>query len=120
MGDISKYFDRAEFSCRCNCGRDDIDLELVDILESIREFIGKPIIITSGVRCDKHNLAEGGKLDSAHLSGKAVDIRCDNSTYRYNLISYAISQGIMRIGIAKTFIHIDIDDNKPQEVIWLY
>jgi hypothetical protein len=28
--------------------------------------------------------------------------------------------GIRRIGIAKTFIHFDLDDTKPPKVAWLY
>ncbi|MBI5410156.1 MAG: hypothetical protein HZA14_12400 [Nitrospirae bacterium] len=120
MGDISKYFNRSEFACKCGCGMADISHDLVTVLDKIREMVGRPLVIASGCRCDKHNQAEGGKEDSAHCNGLAVDIRVNDSHERHDLLLFAIQQGIQRIGIAKTFIHIDIATTKPQDVVWLY
>lgn len=70
----SRYFSRSEFACRCGCGYDTIDADLVAILHEIREHFGSPIIITSGTRCKLHNdsLPNAAKK-SAHLIGRAVD-----------------------------------------------
>jgi uncharacterized protein YcbK (DUF882 family) len=119
LGDLSKNFSRKEFECKCGCGEAFVDINLIQALQFVRDQYGKGIKITSGYRCAKHNAAEGGKPDSAHLTGKAVDISANNSRDRYTLIRL-LTNKFSRIGIAKTFIHVDVDDTKPQNVCWLY
>lgn len=49
---------------------------LVDkILDPLREAYGKPIIVTSGFRCDELNRLIGGSKTSQHRTGQAADIR---------------------------------------------
>jgi uncharacterized protein YcbK (DUF882 family) len=74
MGDLSKYFDRSEFKCKCGCGFDTVDHELIVVLEEIRLRFGKPVTINSGCRCERHNAEEGGSKGSQHITGKAADI----------------------------------------------
>ena len=62
----------------------------------------------------------GGKPASSHLKGLAVDIACSASRDRFNLVNLFAKYGITRIGIAKNFIHIDIDGDKDPDVIWTY
>ena len=70
----SKYFDRAEFACRCGCGFDTIDADLMAILHEIRVQFGSPLIITSGARCESYNATIAGSAKkSAHLTGRAAD-----------------------------------------------
>ena len=118
MGDmLSKNFSRSEFICRC--GAEGISFALVEILQKVRDAVG-PMRINSAFRCPYHNNEVGGSPKSSHLIGLAVDIHCDNSLKRYKLISNLIKQGIRRIGIRSDFIHCDIDENKSQDVIWVY
>ena len=121
---LTDNFRLSEFACKCGCGADHIDLRLVAMVQTIRTLFGKPIHITSGVRCKEHNAspAVGGLEDSAHLKGKAVDISCTNSTNRHRLIQILMygSEDINRIGIADSFLHIDIDDTKSPNVVWTY
>lgn len=44
------------------------------ILEPLRNFLGEPIIISSGYRCPEVNALLGGVPNSQHLTGEAVDI----------------------------------------------
>lgn len=54
---------------------------LVDsILDPLRAAYGKPIIVTSGYRCQKLNKAVGGAASSQHVSGQAADIRSVEDT----------------------------------------
>ena len=46
-------------------------------------------------------------------------INC-NSVDRFNLCEVLREIGFKRIGVGKTFIHVDIDKNKSQHVMWLY
>lgn len=49
--------------------------ELSILLQKIRDIYNKPIIITSGYRCEKLNKAVGGSKTSQHRLGQAADIR---------------------------------------------
>jgi len=50
---------------------------LVDnVLQPLRDDLGKPLIITSGYRSPALNKAIGGSEDSQHSNGEAVDIEC--------------------------------------------
>ena len=45
------------------------------ILDPLREAYGKPIVVTSGYRCEKLNRILVGVKTSQHVTGEAVDIR---------------------------------------------
>lgn len=45
-----------------------------NLLEPLRELLDKPIIITSGYRCDELNKKIKGSQSSQHRYGQAVDI----------------------------------------------
>jgi len=120
LGDLTQYFDNDEFECGCGCGFDAIDWTLVNLLNTARRHLKRPIIIKSGCRCSEHNKKEGGKPNSSHLSALAADIKAKNSRYRFLLLEELFKLGFNRIGIAKTFIHVDIDPTKPKEVAFLY
>lgn len=74
MGDLSPHFSRSEFACKCGCGFDTVDAELLVMCETIRQHYDAAVIITSGCRCEAHNVAVGGAVDSTHLVGRAADI----------------------------------------------
>jgi len=117
---MAQYFKISEFDCRCGCGKNNINDALVRKLDRVREKAGIPIVVSSGCRCEKNNKAAGGKDDSAHLEGLAADIKAISSGTRWKLLSAIFTTGFNRIGIRKTFIHVDIDISKPEKVIWLY
>ena len=120
MGDLTEHFSRSEFACKCGCGRADVDLRLVSRLEALRRALGRPLIITSGVRCPEHNRTVGGKPTSAHLKGMAADVRCGTSLERYKLVREALAAGFLRVGVARDFVHLDLADDLPQPRLWLY
>lgn len=61
---------------KCNDGSDEIliDLDLVKILQQIRDYFGKSITITSAYRTPTYNKKVGGATGSEHTKGKAADI----------------------------------------------
>lgn len=68
-----KYFKDSEFTCECGCG---LNLEkdgIKRIADEIREHFNRPMIITSGTRCVKHNKEVGGVAGSYHTTGNAFD-----------------------------------------------
>jgi uncharacterized protein YcbK (DUF882 family) len=54
------------------------------ILQPIREKYGRPIVVTSGFRCVKLNLAVGGVKSSQHCKGEAADIRSVSDSVKDN------------------------------------
>ena len=128
MGDLSKNFSKLEIMCPCGCGADKISPVLIKKLQKVRNIIGRPLIITSGVRCKFYNESIKASMSSSHVpddsgTGNAVDIACTNSNERYELVEVA-QKFFQRIGISGGsyggFIHLDVDRSKAQEVMWLY
>ena len=121
-----KYFKSKEFASPDLPGSGDrMNHLLIRMLDDLRESLGEPIIINSGYRSKVRNdelVAKGGGAveDSAHLKGLAIDIKCPDSSYRYTLLNKVFETGFLRVGVGKTFIHLDIDPDKPQAVFWLY
>lgn len=107
-----------EFECPC-CDENLIDMRLVNRLNTVRDRASTPVVINSGYRCPEHNRAVGSTIpDSAHVKGLAADISTPGSSDRFKILGALIHNGFTRIGVYKTFIHCDIDETKPQGVIW--
>lgn len=123
MGDLSPHFSRHEFECPC-CGICIVSADLLECLEWMRAMLGKPMTITSGCRCRKHNIEVGGYPTSTHICDehnecRAADIKVDDSAHRRELVILA-HEKFLRVGVAKQFIHVDVDTNAPQNVTWVY
>ena len=124
MGNLSPHFSTSEFACHCGCGLGsrvtDISSLLVDLLERIRAEIGRPIKITSGVRCPIWNARSGGVSSSPHLRGTAADIFVSGGEHRYAIVRAALANGAEGVGVAKTFIHVDMDEEVQRPMLWTY
>jgi uncharacterized protein YcbK (DUF882 family) len=94
--------------------------ELISMLDVARKKYGKSMAINSGYRTIEHNAEVGGKPESSHLKGLAADISCTNSTDRFLLEGILREVGFTRIGIGNSFIHVDIDKEKTQKLLWTY
>jgi len=94
--------------------------EFMEKLERSRVSAGVSFKINSGYRTILHNEKVGGSKGSSHISGVACDISAKDSVKRFKLIQSLLSVGFNRIGIAKTFIHVDSDRDKSENVIWMY
>lgn len=94
--------------------------ETVNRLDQIRGRVGFPLIVNSGVRTPEYNATVGGVDGSAHEAGWAADLAVRTSQERFKVLKAAMDVGFKRIGVAKTFIHLDADPSKPPEVAWLY
>ena len=114
-----KYFKESEFLCKCNKCNMTISDDLKILLDKLRENIGMPLAINSGARCNEHNKKVGASPTSSHTKGLAVDIRANSDLTKAKIIHHATKLGFNRIGIAKTFIHLDIDKSKSP-AIWDY
>jgi len=113
-----EHFKISEFKCKCGCDENRMDKAFLHMIDSARDRAGVGFRINSGYRCPDHEKAIGGKGN--HSKGIAADIKTANLRIRFIILSALIDAGFNRIGIAKTFIHIDTSETKSQQVIWLY
>ena len=123
----TKYFKIEEFDCPSGDApaSEFINYDFVKKLNAARYSAGIPFDINSGVRSPEHNESIGGKEKSSHLSTTkggacAADISAKDSLQRFKILKALIDQKFNRIGIAKTFIHVDDDKSKSSGVTWLY
>lgn len=118
---MSKYFAPSEFvKCNPSCSITQMDEGFLALMDCVREAAGIPLVINSAYRSKKWELLHGRTGNSAHTKGLALDIRCNTSQNRYKIVKAALSCGIRRIGIGKSFVHLDNDATLPQGVIWDY
>ena len=102
--------------------------ELIDFLNPIREVWGKPIIVTSGYRCNELNKKVGGVSNSAHTIGYGVDlVSGDFSVFSNFIKSYFQShpevkfdQVIIERSGKSQWIHIGLynKDNKQRGMVF--
>lgn len=125
LGDLSTHFWSKEFRCPCpKCGRKKVLVDdlLLFKLEMIRMILGnKPIIINSGNRCSEENKRIGGHPNSAHVprpKGKGSDAKV-KGVKPIDVGLAAEKVGGMRIGIAKTYCHLDVMPPSPSR-FWIY
>jgi len=107
---MSKYFKEIE---------DNMNKEFLFVLDEAREIAQIPFFINSAYRSPTHPESIKNPT-SSHIKGLAVDIKATDSTTRFKIIESLLSVGFTRIGIADTFIHVDLDFDKSQDVIWTY
>ena len=107
---MSKYFKEIETN---------MSKEFLFVLDEAREVSGIPFIINSAYRSPEHPLSIKNP-SSSHIKGLAVDIKATDSNTRFKIVQALITVGFTRIGIADTFIHVDLDLDKTQNVIWTY
>lgn len=114
--DNIKHFKKNEFTCKCGCGMNNISIELVKVLEEIRNHFGQPCTVTSGCRCATHNKRVGGVQGSRHVVGKAADIYVKGVSSSI-LLAYTkslVNQGKLRYTYTNNsnmngVVHVDVN-----------
>ena len=111
-----RYFKPREVACP-HCLVERMDLNFMKRLDDAREQFGRPIIVTSGYRCETHNQSEevGGSPTSAHLKGLALDVSDKKDpVYRGALIEACQLAGLRQFEVSRDgHLHIMADSNKP-------
>lgn len=102
------------------CKESDLNPHLVSLLKSAQALCGFQFLITSGFRSRSYELSKGRSGSSSHCKGLAVDIGVNDSYERYKVLLSLGFLGAPRLGVGKTFIHIDIDETKPNPIMWTY
>lgn len=90
-------------------------------LERVRAYLGEPMLITSGYRSVEVNQLVGGKADSQHMKGQAVDF----VSPRYGTpekVARALSPAMTMLGIDQmvlepSWVHISFTLEPRYEVL---
>lgn len=112
--DDIKYFKRSEFKCKCGniyCNGYPAEPQetLIRAADKVREHFGKPMHVSSGLRCTQHNKNVGGVSNSRHLSGKAMDYSVSGFSADM-ILAYVKQLPEIRYAYAidSIFVHMDI------------
>lgn len=109
-------FKFSDFTCRCSvCSprsatQPATKREVIEALQSLRDALGEPLVVTRGVSCKAHNAEVGGARDSRHLPehADAVDLACTDSAKAFRIIQHAISLGDFTvIRVYEKHVHLD-------------
>ena len=109
-------FERHEFACKCGCGFDTVDAELLAVLDNVRRVFKSKVLVSSGCRCPAYNKRVGGAPKSRHLEGRAADIVVANAAPAL-VAEYLKERYLEKYGIGEyhSFTHID---TRAQAVRW--
>lgn len=113
MTQVSQHFKRREFACKCGCGFDTVDVQTLEVLESVRRHFGKPVTVTSGARCAVHNKRVGGASNSQHVFARAADIKVTGVAPKDVADWVKVNFPNASIGRYATFTHVDTRFNGP-------
>ena len=143
---LSEHFDTAESQCKCGCGfgadPELVPRSIVDDVETVRQIVDRPVVVSSWHRCPARNAQERGVRNSAHLRGIAVDMRVHGGRERAEILIASVLMRLVRLGrldletarailfelmdesaglgVASSFIHIDRDLVLPRPMAWTY
>ena len=105
---LTPHIHLREMECGCGaCPQTPVDLDHLRRLETLRARLGgRPIRITSGYRCRRHNAAVGGHPTSEHMEGLATDVVVDGRAPDV-VAAVAEDVGFGGLGRYDTFTHLD-------------
>ena len=117
------FFTEKELSCPC-CGENKFNLSTLKRLNAFRKFLGFPMDMTSGYRCEAYNRVRG--FTQTHATGQAWDFAVTHKQ-AYMMNKFHGMFGFTGIGIKQKgngrFIHLDDlgeEIGRPRPHIWSY
>ena len=110
-----QYFDKSEFACKCG-GKyckgypAEMNEKVVKMADKVRKHFGAKVIVSSGLRCAKHNTNIGGVTNSRHKLGKAIDFCVVGKTSK-EILAFVNKQSDIRYtyAINDQFVHMDVE-----------
>lgn len=92
----------------------------IERLDEIREKYGKPIIITSGYRCQELNKKVGGKSNSFHLKGLAADLKYSVELWTFLTQHAKFDKLILETSKSAKWIHCQFSkENERNQILSL-
>lgn len=117
---VSKNFKASEVCCK-HCGVMGMKLDFIALIQEFRDYLGSPVVITSGYRCNLHPSEvskPSGKI-GRHRLGVAMDFHSPGMSLK-DLYSKVEAFGkFLGVGVSVSggFIHCDQREKKAR---WQY
>lgn len=95
----------------------------INVLQPLRDKLGKPIHVTSGYRCKRLNKAIGGKVNSQHVEGKAADLQgigiTNKELFDFIKDNLIFDQLIFEYGTKEepAWVHVSYDDKRMRKQV---
>lgn len=97
---------------------DNLLLLITNVLQPLRDYVNRPIIINSGYRSFSLNAKVGGVINSQHLTGQAADFTIKGLTVKQTM------ELVKKSGVPfdqlideKTWVHISYNKTKNRKQI---
>lgn len=106
---LTQHFKAEEFRCKDGTKEFLWAIELLEVLEAIRNHFNEPVIINSGYRTPTWNTKVGGAKNSYHMKGMAADIRVKNVSQK-EIAKFASEYMKNHGGVIcyTNFVHVDV------------
>jgi len=117
---VSKNFKLSEVCCK-HCGSHGMTPEFIALVQEFRDFLGAPVVITSGYRCRLHpaELQKPAGVVGRHRQGLAIDFRSPGMSLKDlygNVEKFGKFLGV-GVSLRGGFIHCDKRERKAR---WQY
>ncbi|MDL2298070.1 D-Ala-D-Ala carboxypeptidase family metallohydrolase [Synergistaceae bacterium OttesenSCG-928-D05] len=104
---VSENFKLREFECPC-CKTVKLHPLLLERLQELRNIWQRPIVITSGYRCEKRNSEVGGVPRSRHREGRAADIHVPaNRQEEFKRLAEVCGFAKVILYLERGFVHLE-------------
>ncbi len=123
---LFENFSEHEFTCKCGCGKAEMDSAFMQRLQDLRTENGAPIKINSGYRCPTHNESVSSTgANGPHTTGHAADIAIAGAD-AFELLRLGLTLGFVGVGLdqkgewSQRYVHLDDlqANNRPR--VWTY
>lgn len=124
-------FSYKEIACS-HCGIVHVNTTSMDMLQRLRNNVGRPLTVSSAYRCEEHPIEkkkiDQGQKPGSHTRGEAFDIKCSHR-HTWDILHHAFDIGFSGIGIKQTgevngrFVHVDTisgEYHAPRPTVWTY
>ena len=64
----------------------------MEVLQPLRDYLEKPVVISSGYRSEEVNRMVGGVRGSQHLKGEAADIHVENTEHLLKIMHFIMEE----------------------------
>lgn len=115
---VGPEFVRGEFVCP-HCGHEEMEYGFLQKLQLARKLLQRPILVTSGWRCETHNAEVGGSPTSSHLCGRAADLSDHTEPiFRGWLFAALWAAGFRQMEVSTDgHLHVMEDPQKPSPFV---
>lgn len=111
-----KYFTPKEFeACFPPCSISQMDETFLRMLDELRSRVALPLVLNCAYRSPSWDVERGRSGSGYHTKGRAVDVRCQDSSLRAKVVASALALGLS-VGMYRTFLHID---NREKQSIFI-